>query len=206
MEKERDYSKDIAEIRTMMERSSKFLSLSGWAGIMAGIYALVGAWIAHAYLRFRPTEIGYNEAGISSSDLLNVCILAAVVLILALGTAIFLSWRRAAKRAEPLWNATSRRMVVNVSVPLVTGGVMILIFISKGLIGLLAPMTLIFYGMALYSAGNFTFREVRALGMIQILLGLAGCFFVEFSLLFWGAGFGLMHIAYGLYIHLKYQR
>ncbi len=206
MEKERDYIKDIAEIRTMMERSSKFLSLSGWAGILAGIYALVGAYIAHAYLRFRPIETGYSADGIASSDLVKVCVLAAVVLVLSIGTAIYLSCRRATKRAEPLWNATSRRLVSNVSVPLATGGILALVFISKGLIGLLAPVTLVFYGLALYSAGSITFREVKALGMIQITLGLAGSFFVEYGLLFWAAGFGLMHIVYGLYIHLKYER
>jgi len=206
MEKERDYIKDITEIRTMMERSSKFLSLSGWAGILAGIYALVGAYIAHAFLRFRPQEIGYSADGIDSSDLLNVCILATGVLVLSIGTAIYLSYRRAIKREEPLWNATSRRLVANVSVPLATGGILALVFISKGLIGLLAPLTLVFYGLALYSAGSITYREVRALGMIQITLGLTGFFLVEYGLLFWAAGFGLMHIVYGLYIHLKYER
>lgn len=206
MEKDRDYIKDITEIRTMMERSSKFLSLSGWAGILAGIYALVGAYIAHAFLRFRPVEIGYSADGIPLPDLLNACILAAGILVLSIGTAIYLSYRRAIKRAEPLWNATSRRLVSNVSVPLATGGILALVFISKGLIGLLAPVTLVFYGLALYNAGTITFREVKALGMIQITLGLAGSFFVEHGLLFWAAGFGLMHIVYGLYIHLKYER
>lgn len=206
MNTERDYLKDITEIRSMMERSSKFLSLSGWAGIMAGIYALVGVYIAHVFLRFKPTAITYSDAGISSAELLNVCLLAGAVLLLSIGTAIFLSYKRAAKRGELLWNATSRRLLVNMALPLVTGGLLILVLLSKGLAGLLAPLTLVFYGLALYSAGNFTYREVRIFGIIQIGLGLISAIIIGYGLLFWAAGFGLMHIAYGLYIYLKYER
>ncbi len=206
MNKERDYISDIAEIRSMMDRSSKFLSLSGWAGILAGIYALVGAYIAYGFFRFNPTEIVYNAFGTASSGLLNIISLAASILVLSISTAVFLSYRRAKKTGEKLWNATSRRLLANMSIPLVSGGVLLLVFIFHGLDGLLAPLTLLFYGLALYSAGNFTYKEVRFLGVIQIGLGLISSCFIEYGLLFWALGFGLMHIVYGIYIHLKYER
>ncbi len=206
MSREQDYIKDIAEIRSMMDRSSKFLSLSGWAGILAGIYALVGAYIAYGFFRFNPAEIAYNADGIASFDLVNVIVLAASILVLSIGTAVFLSYQRAAKRGEKVWNATSRRLLVNMSMPLVSGGILILVLISHGLIGLLAPMTLLFYGLALYSAGNFTYKEVKFLGIIQIGLGLISSCFIEYGLLLWAMGFGLMHIVYGIYIHIRYER
>lgn len=206
MEKEQDYIRDIAAIRTMMERSSKFLSLSGWAGILAGIYALIGAYIAYAYFKFNPAEVVYNSTATVFPELLNVIVLATVLLLLSIGTAIFLSYKRARKRTEPLWNATARRMVVGTAMPLVTGGVLILVFVSYRLIGLLAPLTLLFYGLALFSAGNYTYKEVRFLGIILVLLGLIGTCFIEYGLLLWAIGFGLMHIVYGIYIHIKYER
>jgi len=201
--KEQDYIRDIAEIRSMMERSSKFLSLSGWAGIMAGIYALIGAYIAYSILNFNPDEIVYS---MEASSLTKVVFLAILILILAVGTAVFLSYKKADKKGEKIWNAVSRQLLVNMAVPLVTGGILILVLISKDLIGLIAPVSLLFYGLSLYNAGKFTYDEVKFLGMIQIGLGLLSSYFVEYGVLFWAVGFGVVHIIYGIYIHFRYER
>ncbi len=208
MKEEQDYIRDIADIRSMMERSSKFLSLSGWAGIMAGIYALAGAFIAWKVLDFNPGRSIYNtiEPGNFPSGLLKVIVLAVIILVLAIGTAIFLSYKKAAKRGEKLWNPTSKLLLLNMAVPLIAGGLLILILISKGLIGLVAPCILVFYGLALYNAGKFTFEVVKVLGLIQIALGLAGAYFTGYGLLFWAAGFGVAHIIYGIYIHYTYEK
>lgn len=201
MKETRDYIRDIAEIRSMMERSTKFLSLSGWAGIMAGIYALTGAWIAYGIWGFNPDNIFY-----SSSSLPEVILLAIAVLVLAIGTAIFLSYRKAAKRDEKIWNATSRRLIINMAVPLVAGGILILVLIAKGLIGLIAPLTLLFYGLALYNVSQFTFNDIKFVGLIQIALGLVGSWCIELGLLLWALGFGVVHIIYGIYLHVRYER
>lgn len=208
MKAEKDYMRDIAEIRSMMERTSKFLSLSGWAGIMAGIYALIGAYLAYARFYFNPDEITRTaaEPGNWSASLPEIIALALIVLVLAISTAIFLSYKKATKRGEKIWNATSRRLLLNMAVPLIGGGLLILILIAKGLIGLVAPFTLIFYGLALYNAGKFTYAEVRVLGLIEIGLGLISAYFVGYGLLFWALGFGLLHIIYGIYIHYRYER
>ncbi len=204
MKKNQDYVRDIAEIRSMMERSSKFLSLSGWAGIMAGTYELAGAFIAYHFLDFNPEEI-VNQST-ETPNLAQLIGLAFIVLILAAGTAIFLSYKRAHQRGEKPWNITARRLLINMAVPLVAGGLLVLILISKGLIGLMAPFTLIFYGLALYNAGTFTYQEVKILGLVQLGLGLASTYFIHFSLLLWAVGFGLVHIIYGIYMHYKYER
>jgi hypothetical protein len=208
MKKEQDYIKDIADIRSMMERSSKFLSLSGWSGILAGIYALTGAFIAYHFYSFNPDEIFYETAnsGSLSFNLPMVIFLAIIVLILAVGTAIFFSYRKADKKGEKIWNATSRRLLTHMAVPLFAGGILILILLSKGLIGLIAPLTLLFYGLAIYNASKFTFDEMKFLGLIQMGLGLIGIYFIEYGLLLWAIGFGVVHIVYGIYMNFRYER
>jgi hypothetical protein len=217
MTDQQDYARELAEIRSMMERSSKFGTLSSWAGIMAGIYALAGAFIAWQYFDFNPVSIFCNttktglapnggEPCIEYAALPEIVLLALFILILSAVSAIYFSYRRADKRGEKLWNATSRRLLENMAVPLVTGGLLIVIFISKGMIGLMAPLSLLFYGLALYSASKLTYDEVRVLGVIQIILGLVCTYFVEYGLICWAIGFGIVHIAYGIYIHFKYER
>ncbi|HLN52389.1 MAG TPA: hypothetical protein VK212_01690 [Lentimicrobium sp.] len=202
MKEEKDYIRDIAEIRSMMERSSKFLSLSGWAGVMAGIYALAGAYIVWRVFDFNPGKVVYN---ISGEDSLKVILVACCVLLLAIGTAIFDSGRKAKSKGEKAWNTTSRRLLNSMAVPLVSGGILIIILIIHSLIGLVIPLTLVFYGLALYNAGNFTFKVLRIMGYVQISLGLISCYFIEFSLLIWTIGFGLVHIFYGIYM-FRYER
>ena len=206
--KQQDYIRDISEIRSMMERSTKFLSLSGWAGIMAGIYALIGAYIAYKVLYFNPDEIIYAsfEERRYTGDVLSLLILAAAVLFLSIGTAVYFSNRKAIRRNETLWNATSRRLLLNMGVPLVVGGIFVLVLLSKGLIGLVAPATLIFYGLSLYVASRYTFEDVKVLGLIQIAFGLISSYYIGYGLLFWAIGFGICDIIYGIYVHFKYER
>lgn len=203
MRNQKDYIEDLTEIRSMMERSSKFLSLSGWAGIMAGIYALAGAWVAGSIYKFNPEKI---EAGKLQTNMSAVVILSILVLILAISTAVYLSYKKAAGKGEKLWNASSRRLLTNLFVPLFAGGILIIVLLSKGFIGLIAPLSLLFYGLALYNAGKFTYDEVKILGLIQMALGLAGAYFVEYGLLLWAVGFGAVHIIYGIYMHFRYDR
>jgi Predicted ABC-type transport system involved in lysophospholipase L1 biosynthesis, permease component len=208
MKEKQDYIRDIAEMRSMMERSSKFLSLSGLAGVLAGIYALGGAYVAHQVLNFKPGINTYTAMDTSHwrSPLSQVILLALLVLVLAVGTAILLSWRKAVKRNEKFYNATTKRVMINMAVPLMAGGLFILMLLERGLVELLAPSSLLFYGLALYNVGKFTYDEVKSLGIIQIALGLISAYMVTYGVLFWAIGFGLVHIIYGIYIHYKYER
>lgn len=204
MKEEQDYIRDIAEIRSMMERSSKFASLSGLSGILAGIYALAGAFIVYHYYSFNPDSVDYTNY--TAGSLINVIAIALIILILALGSAVFLSYKKGHKRGEKIWNTTSRRLIVNMAVPLSAGGILILIFLAKGLVGLIIPSTLLFYGLAIYNASRFTFGEMKFMGLLQIGLGLISAYSIEFSLFIWAFGFGVVHIAYGSYMHFKYER
>jgi uncharacterized membrane protein YidH (DUF202 family) len=208
MEQQQEYIRDISEIRSMMERSTKFLSLSGWAGIMAGVYALIGAYVAYKVFNFNPGEISdpYTAEQGYTAALYKLILLAIVIIVLAIGTAIYFSQRRAVKRNEKLWNATSRRLLLNMSIPLVAGGLFILVMLLKGMIGLIAPLTLIFYGLSLYIASKFTYDDLKILGLVNIALGLIGSYYIGYGLLFWALGFGIGHIVYGIYVHYKYEK
>jgi hypothetical protein len=203
MKNEKDYIRDIVEIRSMMERSSKFLSLSGWAGIMAGIYALSGAYIANKVYGFNPDDITGSN---SSSHMTEVILLAMIILVLALCTAVYFSYRRANKRGERLWNPSARQLLSCMAVPLLAGAILMLILISEGLIGLVAPFSLLFYGLALFNASKFTYDAVKFLGLAEIALGLLGSYFIGYGLLFWMLGFGVAHIIYGIYVYYRYER
>ena len=208
MKPSQEYLRDLADIRAMMERSTKFLSLSGLAGILAGLLALAGAYIVHTVFQFDPGAYGYNAVTDPTVLALfpKVILLASAILALSIGAAILLSIRKARQRNEKVWNATSRQLLLAMAVPLIAGGLLILILIAQGLIGLVVPLTLIFYGIALWGAGFFTYHDVKALGLIQIGLGLMAALFIQYSLLIWAIGFGIVHVIYGIYMHFKYER
>lgn len=208
MKKETDYKQDLAQIRSMMERSSKFMSLSGWAGVMAGVYALSGAYVAYSFFGFNPDTLLYSVSDSSElqENFPNVMMLGLVILILAISTAVALSSRFAIKKGEKVWNSASKHLVINMAGPLLAGGLLILILIAKGLLGLIAPVSLIFYGLALFHASKYTFDDLKFLGLIQMTLGLLGAWFVEYGLLLWAFGFGVIHIIYGIYLYYRYER
>jgi len=208
MKKDTDYLQDIEEIRSLMEKSSKFISLSGWAGIFAGVFALMGSYIALTYLDFNPQSLSFDTENnpFQQKQIFSVVQLALLVFLLAISFAMFFTHRRAKRKDELLWTPTAKRLVMNMAVPLFTGGILILLFISKGFIGFVAPFSLLFYGLALFTISKFTFDEVKILGLIEILLGLISVYEVSLGLLFWAIGFGVIHIIYGIYVYFKYER
>jgi len=202
-------NQDIREIRAMMERSSRFLSLSGLSGISMGIIALLGAAIAHLLLESIKTEsqsfLYFLDPFPFGRILMPLVILSFTVLMLALASAIFFSWRKARKQGLPLWSPASKRLLIHLFIPLIAGGFFVLILINHAEI-LVASATLIFYGLALVNAGKFTFGEIHYLGIFEIVLGILAGIFVSHGLLFWAIGFGLLHIIYGLVMYYRYER
>lgn len=203
MKPKEQYIEDLKEIKDMMNRSSRFISLSGLSGISAGIIALVGAWLAYL-LVFKDNVFEYSSADVPSESILNLLGLAFIILIFALGSGIFFTRRKAKKYNNPLWDAQTKLLLVNLAIPLIAGGVLSLILLMRGLIGLMAPLTLIFYGLALVNASKYTFKEIRSLGIAEIVLGLLSSYFIGYGLYFWALGFGIMHIVYGIIMQLKY--
>jgi hypothetical protein len=129
-----------------------------------------------------------------------------VVLMASVLTGVFLTFRKSKKKGQPFWGKTSRLLVFHMSVPLIAGGILILILLFRGYYGIVGPASLIFYGLALISASNFTFTDVKYLGICEIILGLTAACIPGYGLLFWAIGFGVLHIVYGSVMYLKYDR
>jgi flagellar biosynthesis protein FliQ len=203
----KDYLKDIQDIKEMMSKSSQFISLSGLSGILAGVYALVGAWMAYKTIYFDTSTMGnYKHLVISQEAVYKLLVIAAVVVILSLATGLFLSIRKAKKNNETVWNSAAKRLFINFMIPMVTGGFFILFLIEKEMLGLVAPLTLLFYGLACVNASKYTLGGVRYLGITMIVLGLLSTWFLGYGLLFWAIGFGFCHILYGSVMYFKYER
>jgi hypothetical protein len=206
--KEDEIRDELTSIRSLMERSSKFISLSGLSGILAGVYALIGAAFAYNML--------YNGVGrytfspqfqiVQDLEMVSLLGVALIVLLASVSTGVILSISKAKKNGQPVWGKTSKALLFNMSVPLITGGLLMLILLNRGYYGIIAPSSLIFYGLALISTSNFTFSDVRYLGILEILLGLIAACLPGYGLLFWAVGFGVLHIVYGSVMYFKYDR
>jgi len=200
------YLKDISEIKDLMNRSSKFMSLNGLSGILAGIYGLTGAYIAYKLIddnKLLASRYAYGHINIL---LLKLLVLAAIIVVLSIGTAIFLSYKKAGKSGDKIWNPATKNMLVSFLIPLVTGGIFGLILLSRQYYGLISSITLIFYGLALINAAKYTIGTIFYLGLSELILGLIAAAFPGYGLWFWALGFGFFHILYGSIMYFKFDR
>jgi hypothetical protein len=205
MEDEKQHIEALQDIRKMMKESSRFLSLSGLSGVFAGAYALLGAWAANRVMIAARAEEGY---GTSQEDAVYKCALIALgTLFLSLATAILLSAKKASRNGHKLFDHTAYRLMINMLIPLLAGGIFCVALLSNtNTVMLVAPAMLIFYGLALVNGSKYTMSDIRYLGCAEIALGLVCAFFPGYGLLFWALGFGVLHVTYGAYMWLKYDR
>ena len=199
----------LQDIKRIMERSSRFLSLSGLSGIAAGICALTGSWFANKQLDQYYSR--YNDRGhYESSDFhqlkIHLLLIAGIVLLAALLSAFYFTWKRVKQNRLPIWDHTTRKLLINMLIPLAAGGLFILAMLQYDEWGFVAPACLIFYGLALVNAGKYTLTDIRYLGLMEIILGLINTQFIGYGLYFWAGGFGLLHIVYGAIMWWKYER
>jgi len=198
------YIQDIKEIREMMDRSGRFISLSGISGVVAGIIALVSAFIAYQYIYLDTDYYSFKVVYLSPETIKDIFLLALATLILSVGSVIILTHQTSKKKGQKLLNKHAKRVLINLAIPLVTGGLVCIILIYNGFMGVIAPLTLIFYGLALVNASKYTLDDIRSLGIVEIILGLIGLYFIGYGLIFWAVGFGVLHIVYGVIMRLKY--
>ncbi len=200
----------IHEMRDIMKNSSRFLTLSGLSGILAGVYALIGAFLAGKVLRVEGL-LGNNFIGSFTRQeeivgIRNLAIIGLSVMLLALVTGFILTKRNTEKKGQLTWGPVSRQMLFHIAVPLACGGMFSLMLIRWEIWFLVPPAMLIFYGLALISGSKFTYKSIQFLGFAEILLGFAACFSPQHSLQFWALGFGVFHIIYGALMYFKYER
>ncbi|MET0463729.1 MAG: hypothetical protein ABW007_11260 [Chitinophagaceae bacterium] len=204
-----DSLQEVRDIRKMMERSSRFTSLSGLSCVAAGICAMAGAWLAHYFMGgYYGDDISSWEYSDESFSLLRVRLLltAAGTFAAALLSAFFFTWRKAKGHGETLGNHASRKVFLSMAVPLITGAVFTLGMLHHNEWHFVAPACLVFYGLGLVNAGKYTVADIRYLGYCEIALGLVNVWFTQRSLYFWALGFGVLHIIYGVIMWWKYER
>lgn len=200
----------LQDIRSIMDRSARFISLSGWSGIWAGTVALSGAAIAYNWLQ----QPGYRDIGSTlyasaahfDRYTINFIWLGIATFVIALAGVFFFTWRKAKRMGQNVWNSASRQMTAQLFYPVFAGSVFCFMFIYYGCGMFVAPACLVFYGLALISAGRHTFSDIRYLGMLDVALGCTALFFPGGGLIFWGLGFGVLHILYGAMMWSKYDK
>ncbi len=206
------YLEDIKEIKSLMNKSTRFISLSGMSGIMAGIYALIGSVIGHFIIQnayekgYRDTINTLFETPWTQNPSLQIFVVAAGVLLMAVVTAFFLTRTKAKKHNQKVWTKQSIRLIANFMAPLSIGAIFTLVLLQYNLLELVAPAMLVFYGLACMNAAHFTLGTVKYLGLSCAILGLINTQFIGYGLYFWAAGFGLCHIIYGTVMYYKYDR
>ena len=198
----KDYLKDISEIKDMMNKSSRFISLSGLSGILAGIYALIGAAIAYWLV----THYSYGTLKLDGWVFRTCLLILALVALFSIVSAIFLTTRKAKKNNEKVWDSSSKRLILNFLIPLLTGGIYILIILGQEKYGQTGALMLIFYGLALVNASKYSIGDIRYLGFIEIILGLICACLPGYGFWIWVIGFGVMHIVYGTIMYFKYDK
>ncbi|MBE7173385.1 MAG: hypothetical protein INR73_22625 [Williamsia sp.] len=202
----------LQDIKSMMERSSRFISLSGWSGVSAGICALVGAWLAATRIAahkssYDEIERGPSTLGIADSGLaLELLLIAIGVFVAAFVLAFLFTYIKSKRAGIAIWGSSAMRLMWNTVIPMVTGGFVILRMLQLEYYQLIAPCCLIFYGLALVNGSKYTLGEVRYMGYGQILLGICNLWLLHWGLAFWAAGFGVLHIFYGALMWWKYER
>lgn len=203
--KKEDIVADIGQIRSMMVRSSKFMSINGLSGVLIGCYAIIGAGIAHLILT---NEYGSLLEGLTPDVNIvgRMIFLGASILLLSIASSIYMAKLKAKKIGQSIWNPTSKALLMAVGLPLLTGGLFCIILLISGNFSLISSCLLIFYGLALAAGSIYTFNEVRVLGILEICLGLLALAYPEHGILFWALGFGVLHIIYGLIVHNKYEK
>lgn len=199
----------LKDIRQMMDRSSRFISLSGLSGVFAGVIALIGAYFANEEIDKYINKRGYGYGVDGEMDLeFNLIKLGVFVLLIALAGGILFTYRKSQQNNLPIWDKTSKSLLINLLVPLVAGGLFIIALLINhpNTYSIIAPSCLIFYGLSLINASKYTYSDIRYLGFCEVFLGLVCMFYVGYGLIFWAVGFGILHIIYGLVMYFKYER
>ncbi|MBC7851355.1 MAG: hypothetical protein H7Y31_16550 [Chitinophagaceae bacterium] len=199
----------LQDIKRMMERSSRFISLSGWSGISAGTCALIAAWVTSKRIDcWRIGDCLFPQlSGGGAADLKrDLFIIGGITFIAASVTAFIFTFVRSKKNGTPIWNLMVRRLMWSVMIPLLAGGCLLYRMIQLEQFELVAPGCLIIYGLALLNGSKYTLGEIRYLAIGQLILGIINLWMIGYGLHFWALGFGVLHIMYGIWMWFKYER
>lgn len=181
---------NLRYIREAMERAGAFTSIPGWGGFWIGLTAIAATILAHPYVSTAPRTwlmIWLAEAGVA-------VVIGALAMI------------RKAHRANVSFNSVpARRFFVSYLAPLIAGAALTFALGRAGHYEILPVAWLLLYGTSFVSSGAYSIRVVPVMGVCFMLLGIAACF-VSFPVgnALLGAGFGGIHVIFGIIIARSY--
>jgi hypothetical protein len=203
--------RDLRVVRELMQRPVRYSTQSGLAAILAGVIALFGLWAdAVIYARYPLRTAFWYNLGIWAGVLA-----AAVAVVLAL------TRLREKRRGMPPWSPVKKRILLTILPPfLVAVGLTAAIMwrwyhgIGPNEWGMIPVLWMCLYGLACWQVGEFSVTEMRLLGVVFLVSGVACAFFFQgfvrvgpllitpYRTL--GATFGGYHIVYGLIVYARH--
>lgn len=196
--KEEEIKTTLRDIKEMMEKSSRFTAISGWSIAVIGVLAMVCYFcVSSIYMK-----------SINTPQAIRTAIIFAICLLVVSFSIVTLCSIRKAKRINRPFklDKTIGQLLFNFSLPMLVGGLFSIAMIIQGHYGLTSSIMLLFYGLALVNCHHYTAPVLRFLGYGELLLGIIDCFLVDYGFLFWLLGFGILHILFGIFFIIKYER
>lgn len=175
-------------IRETMERAASFTAVPGWGGVAMGFSALAAAAIASR----QPTL----ERWLATWLLEAACAMTLAVLAI----------RRKARAAQvPVISAPARRFVLSFAPPLAVGGLLTAVLYRAGVPSPIPGVWLLLYGTGVVTGGAFSVRVVPVMGLCFMTLGAVALFCpFAWGTAFLAAGFGGLHLIFGIVIARRY--
>ena len=194
-----DPAADLRFIRDTMERSASFTAIPGWGQVILGATALAAAWFAQQQLAQQQLAQEKLAAHQSNSDAwlkiwLAEAFLAALIAVLSM------RWK-ANRRGLPLFTGPGRKVALGLFPPLIAGALLTYLLDRAGLDSALAPAWLLLYGAGIITGGAYSVSIVPVMGLCFMATGaLAVVAPAAWANYFLAAGFGGLHIIFGLLI------
>ena len=177
---------DLKFIRQTMERSASFTAVPGWGQVVVGATALIAALTARHSLSDKWVEIWLGEAGFA----------VAIALVA-------MNWK-AARRGLPLTSGPGRKFAFNFLPPIAAGALLTVALLRTDDYALLPATWLLLYGVAVVTGGAVSVPIVPMMGACFMALG-AGALLLPSAANWWmAAGFGGLHIVFGIWIARMY--
>lgn len=178
---------NLKYIRDTMARATAFTAISGWGLVGIGITALVASFIAARQPSFKSWMV--------------VWFAEAVVALLIAGWSID---RKARAAHMPLFSGPGRKVIFSLSPPLFAGALMTIVLYRAGLTNAIPGLWLLLYGTGVVTGGMFSVSAVPTMGLSFMLLGAIACFAPGVANWLMAAGFGVLHVVFGITIARKY--
>ncbi|MGI9165736.1 MAG: hypothetical protein ACR2G5_05025 [Pyrinomonadaceae bacterium] len=179
---------NLRYIRETMERSSAFTGVSGWGEVAIGVTALAAAYVAAQQATFKAW--------------IAVWIAGALISLLIAGWSMD---RKARAAGMPLFSGPGRKVAFSLSPPIFVGALLTVLLYRVGVVDAIPGVWLLLYGTGVVTGGMFSVSVVPIMGLCFMLLGAVTLFAPPtFANWFLAAGFGGLHIIFGVIIARRY--